>query len=61
MQNIPTQQPQEDAISQWARFYHTGSIRDYLQYRNCARQEEYPNAAYRQGSRDSGDSLRRER
>lgn len=58
---IPAQQqPHEDTMSQWARFYRSGSIRDYLQYRNCARQEEYPNAPYRQGSRDSGDSLRRE-
>lgn len=62
MQNMPQQQQNGDtAMSDWARFYRTGTIRDYLQYRNCARQEEYPNAAYRQGSGDPGDSLRRER
>ncbi len=59
MEQMSSAQKKQQPAQSWAAFYQSGSIRDYLQYRNCARQEESPYAPNRQGSGDPGDSLRR--
>ncbi|MDD5948036.1 MAG: hypothetical protein PUC41_09640 [Oscillospiraceae bacterium] len=61
MEQMHPQQHDDQLAAHWTAFYRTGSVKEYLQYRNCARQEEYPYASYRQGVGDTGDCLRRKR
>lgn len=48
---------QNNAMTHWAKFYHTGKISDYLQYRNSAQREEQQNAPDSQRSGSEGDTL----
>ncbi len=48
---------QHNAMTHWTKFYHTGKISDYLQYRNSAQREEQQHAPYSQRSGSEGDTI----